>query len=86
MNADYYDMLKLLYLAHTMISIVANKYKNLSVDEIKVYELDADINKIESLIGGISFKKDKIIEQMFDEYVKEYEQEYLEQAKVIENV
>lgn len=85
MNNDYFDFLKLIYLLHAITSILKNKYGELDVDEIKIYELDADINKIERLVDGISFKKHKIIEQMLDEYVKAYEQEFQEQAKVNNN-
>ena len=85
MNTDYFDFLKLINLLHAKTSILKNKYSELNVDEIKDYELSADINMINELVNSISFKKHKIVEQLFDEYVKAYEQEFQEQAKVIEN-
>ena len=67
MNTDYFDFLKLINLLHAKTSILKNKYSELNVDEIKDYELSADINMINELVNSISFKKHKIVEQLFDE-------------------
>lgn len=85
MNADYLDFLKLIVLLNAKVRMVKDKYTGLNEDEIKVYELNSDISMIESLIDCISFKKHEIVEQMFDEYVMAYEQEFQEQAKVNNN-
>lgn len=85
MKNDYSDFIKLLVLLNAKVSIVKEKYNDLDVGDIKLYELESDINAIERLIDGVAYKKEKIAEIMFDEYVKEYEQEFKNQEKVIAN-
>ena len=85
MNEDYIDFLKLVYLLHAKLSVIKNRYGESDIDKIKVYRINDDIKMIEELVKCISFKKDKIVEHLFDEYVKEYEQEFLNQSKVNEN-
>lgn len=83
MKDDYSDLMNMLILLNSKISILKNKYGNLDLDEIKFYELDNDINIIERLISDISFKKDKIIIQKFDEYVSAFYEDEMEQKKVV---
>lgn len=85
MKNDYSDFIKLLVLLNAKVSIVKEKYNDLDVGDIKLYELESDINAIERLIDGVAYKKEKIAEIMLDEYVKEYEQEFKNQEKVIAN-
>ena len=67
------------------VSIVKEKYNDLNIDDIKLYELESDINAIERLLDGVAYKKEKIAEKLLDEYVKTYEQEFENQEKVIAN-
>lgn len=88
MKKDYSTLLTLLTLLKTNVFIVESKYSDLSFDKIKLYELEKDIDIIERLTSAISFKAEKIIDEMVEQYVNEYyEQESLkfEQEKVIAN-
>lgn len=84
MKDDYSDLINMLILLNSKISILKNKYGNLDLDGIKFYELDNDINIIERLVSDISFKKDNIIIQKFDEYVSAFYETEMEQKKVVE--
>lgn len=85
MKNDYSDFIKLLVLLNAKVSIVKEKYNDLNIDDIKLYELESDINAIERLLDGVAYKKEKIAEKLLDEYVKTYEQEFENQEKVIAN-
>ena len=85
MKNDYSDFIKLLVLLNAKVSIVKEKYNDLNIDDIKLYELESDINAIERLLDGVAYKKEKIAEKLLDEYVTTYEQEFENQEKVIAN-
>lgn len=87
MKKDYSDLLRLLRFLKAKVFVVESKYSDLNLDEIKVYDFEKDIDTIEKLISGISFKKEKIVDEMLEKYFQEYyEQESLkfQQEKVVE--
>lgn len=79
MKKDYSDLLKLIRLLKARAFILESKYSDLSLDKIKVYELEKDIDAVERLSSAISFKADNIVGEMMDKYIDEYyEQESIE--------
>lgn len=85
MKKDYLDFVQLLVLLNARVTIVKDRYNDLNVGDIKLCELESDINAIERLIDGVAYKKEKIVEKVLDEYIKANEQAFWNQEKVICN-
>lgn len=86
MKLHFMDLVRLVKVLDAKLFVIKSKYGDLDLSEIDINELDKDINKVSKLVDGISFKKDLIVDSVFDMYFKEYsKQESLEveQEKVI---
>ena len=86
MKLHFMDLVRLVKVLDAKLFVIKSKYGDLDLSEIDISELDKDINVVSNLVDGISFKKDLIVDSVFDMYFKEYsEQESLEveQEKVI---